>query len=125
MGFMDKMKDAANQASKSAGLGMGTGMGVGDQAAYRDRAIKLNQSGVNHPATVTTMTETGNSDPGGGKEIRFEVEVRPAGANPYAATFSQFVVAGSMSGVSEGSEITVRVDPDDPSSMLFWGATPP
>ena len=28
MGFMDKMKDAANQASKATG--MGTGMGIGE-----------------------------------------------------------------------------------------------
>jgi hypothetical protein len=47
------------------------------------------------------------------------------GANPYAASFSQFMVANSMSGVTEGSEVTVRVDPDDPSSMLFWGASAP
>jgi hypothetical protein len=119
MGFMDRMKDAANQASKP--LGMGTGMGVGDQAAYRDRAIKLNQSGVEHPATVKTLTETGNSDVGGGKEIQFEIEVRPADANPYAATFTQFMVQSVMDSVSEGSQITVRVDPDDPSSMMFWG----
>lgn len=122
MGFLDKMKDAANQASKATG--MGTGMGVGDQAAYRDRAIKLNQSGVNHPATVKSVTETGNADVSG-KEIRFEVEVRPAGGNAYAASFSQFMVEGSLGGVGEGSEITVRVDPDDPNSMLFWGANAP
>ena len=119
MGFMDRMKDAANQASKP--LGMGTGMGVGDQAAYRDKAIKLNQSGVEHPATVKTLTETGNSDVGGGKEIQFEIEVRPADANPYAATFKQFMVQSVMDSISEGSQITVRVDPDDPNSMMFWG----
>jgi hypothetical protein len=123
MGFLDKMKDAANQATKATG--MGTGMGIGDQAAYRDRAIRLNQAGVNHPATVKTMSETGNSDAAGGKEIRFEVEVRPANANPYAASFKQFMAEGSLTGVADGSEITVRVDPDDPNSMLFWGANAP
>jgi hypothetical protein len=123
MGFMDKMKDAANQASKATG--MGTGMGVGDQAAMRDRAIRLNQVGVNYPATVKAFAETGNSDVGGGKEIRFEVEVRPDNANPYAATFTQFMIEGSLTGVSEGGEITVRVDPDDPNSMLFWGGGAP
>jgi hypothetical protein len=122
MGFLDKMKDAANQATKATG--MGTGMGIGDQAAYRNQAIRLNQAGVNHPATVKTMAETGNSD-AGSKEVQFEVEVRPADAGPYAASFRQFMVEGSLTGVAEGSEITVRVDPDDPSSMLFWGAGAP
>lgn len=119
MGFMDKFKDAANQASK--GMGMGTGMGVGDQAAYQQKAMKLNQSGVNHPATVKSFRETGNTDMGGGKEIEFEVEVQPAGGAPYTTTFTQFMVDASMSTVSEGGQITVRVDPDDPNSMLVWG----
>jgi hypothetical protein len=123
MGFLDKMKDAANQATKTTG--MGTGMGIGDQAAYQKRAVRLNQSGVNHPATVKTMSETGNSDPGGGKEIQFQVEVQPANANPYAASFMQFMVEASLTGVAEGSEITVRVDPDDPNTMMFWGAGAP
>ena len=120
MGFFDKMKDAANQASKAGS--MGTGMGVGDAAAYQQKAVKLNQSGVNTAATVRSMEETGNTDMGGSKEIRFDVEVRPAGGSPYTTTFTQFMIQGSLGGVAEGSEITVRVDPDDPNSMIFWGA---
>lgn len=123
MGFMDRMKDAAGQASKATGVDMGTGMGAGDQMAYANRAARLNEAGVSHPALVKAARETGNTDPGGGTEVEFEVEVRPADANPYAATFRQFMVAGSMSTVSEGAEITVRVDPEDPSSMMFWGGS--
>jgi len=37
---------------------------------------------VNQPATVNAMTETGNTDPGGGKEIQFDVEVRPDAGAP-------------------------------------------
>ena len=116
---MDKFKDAANQASK--GMGMNTGMGVGDQAAYQQRAMKLNQAGVNHPAVLKSFRETGNSDMGGSKEIEFDVEVQPAGGSPYAATFAQFMPAGSENNLNEGGTITVRVAPDDPSSMLYWG----
>jgi hypothetical protein len=119
MGFMDKVKDAANQASK--GMGMGTGMGVGDQAGYQQRAMKLNQSGVNTPATITAVTETGNTDMGGSTEVAFEVEVRPEGGAPYAASFKQFMMAGSMNSLAAGREVTVRVDPDDPNSMMYWG----
>ena len=96
-------------------------MSVGDQAAYQQRAMKLNESGVNHPATVRSLRETGNSDPGG-TEIEFEVEVQPAGGSPYTATFRQFMVPAGIKDVSEGAQITVRVDPDDPSSMIYWGA---
>jgi len=120
MGFMDKFKDAAAQAQEMAQRAGGSMPGVGEQAAYRDRAIKLNESGVDTPATVKSLRETGNVD-AGGKEIAFEVEVRPAGAEPYTTTFTQFMVASVMEQVSEGGAITVRVDPDDPNSMLFWG----
>jgi hypothetical protein len=123
MGFFDKLKGAADQASKAGS--MNTGMGVGDVAAYQQKAVRLNQAGVNTPATVRSMAETGNTDIGGSTEIRFEVEVRPADGDPYTATFSQFMVAGSTSSLAEGSEVTVRVDPDDPNSMIFWGAGSP
>jgi hypothetical protein len=119
MGFMDRFKDAANQAS--TGMGMGTGMGVGDQAAYQQRVMKLNQSGVDTPATVTSVTETGNTDMGGSKELQFDVEVRPAAGTPYAASFKQFMMGAAVEGISAGSEVTVRVDPDDPNSMMYWG----
>jgi len=123
MGFLDKMKGAANQASKAGS--MNTGMGAGDVAAFQQKAVKLNQSGVNTAATVKSMAETGNTDMGGSVEIRFEVEVRPAGGAPYPAAFAQFMLPGATSGLDKGSEITVRVDPDDPGSMLFWGAASP
>jgi hypothetical protein len=122
MGFMDRMKGAASQAQELAKqASSGGGMSMGETAAYRDRAMKLNESGVEHPATVKALRETGKNDAGGGKEIEFQVEIRPATANPYAATFTQFMVQSVMDGISEGSEIVVRVDPDDPNSMMFWG----
>jgi uncharacterized protein DUF3592 len=117
MGFMDKFKDAAAQAQQAAQGGDATG----GQLEVRDRAMKLNQSGVDTPATVTGLRETGNTDIGGGKEIEFTVEVQPAGGSPYTTTFNQYMIESVMQQVSEGSGITVRVDPDDPNSMLFWG----
>jgi hypothetical protein len=123
MGFMDKMKDAAAQAgemAKSAGQSM-TKEGMTDAAAYRDRAVKLNNSGVNTPATIKSMSETGKTDVGGGKEIAFEVDVTPAGGAAYTTTFTQSMTAGVLEGLNVGDAITVRVDPDDQNSMLFWG----
>ena len=40
---------------------------------------------------------------------------------PHATTFSQFMVDSVMAGVAPGARIKVRVDPDDPTSMMFWG----
>ena len=123
MGFMDKMKDAASQAgemAKSAGQSM-TKEGMTDAAAYRDRAVKLNSSGVNTPATIKSMNETGKTDVGGGKEVAFEVEVTPAAGEAYTTTFTQSMQAGVLEGINVGDAITVRVDPDDRNSMLFWG----
>jgi|1185.fasta_scaffold08831_1 hypothetical protein len=123
MGFMDRMKEAASQASemaKGAGQSMSAG-GQTDAAAYRDRAIKLNQSGVNTPATIKSMSETGKTDMGGGKEIAFDVEVRPASGAAYENTFTQSMQPSVLESLNPGTEITVRVDPDDSTSMLFWG----
>jgi hypothetical protein len=126
MGFMDKMKDAAAQAgemAKSAGQSM-TKEGVTDAAEYRNRAVKLNNSGVNTPATIKSMNETGKTDMGGGKEIAFEVDVTPAGGEAYANTFTQSMQSSVLESLSPGVAITVRVDPDDKTSMLFWGMAP-
>jgi hypothetical protein len=123
MGFMDRFKEAASQAgdmAKSAGQSM-TKEGMTDAAAYRDRAVKLNSSGVNTPATIKSLSETGKTDMGGGKEIAFDVEVTPAGGEAYATTFTQSMQASVLESLTPGTAITVRVDPDDKNSMLFWG----
>jgi hypothetical protein len=121
MGFMDKFKDAAAGAQQAAQAGMPGGDAVGGQLEARDRAMKLNQSGVDTPATVTALRETGNTDIGGGKEIEFTVEVQPEGGSAYTTTFNQYMIDSVMGQVSEGSGITVRVDPGDPNTMMFWG----
>jgi hypothetical protein len=118
MGFMDRIKGAAKQAGHTAQMGMGGG----GMLEHRNVAIKLNESGVNHPATLKGLSETGRTDPGGGKETEFTVEVDPGEPGAYEATFTQFILAGQLGSHSEGSRITVRVDPDDPSSMMFWGS---
>ena len=44
---------------------------MNETAAYQARVMKLNQSGVETPATVTSAQPTGKTDFGGGKEIQF------------------------------------------------------
>lgn len=124
---MDKFKDAAQhaqQAAKSAGGSVASMGGMEGAAGQAAKANKIAQQGVQHPAVLKSMAETGNKDPlSGGVEYRMVVEVRPTGGEPYEATFDQQLIAQSVAGYKEkiGGEIVVNVDPDDPQSMLLWG----
>ena len=126
MGFMDQMKDAAKQAqeaAKQAGAQAQDAMPGGADAAYRDKVMKLNEAGVDTPATIKRLEPTGKTDAGGaGKEYEVEVEVKPADGDPYTATFTQSMHEQTMgSWATEGADVNVRVDPDDKSSMILWG----
>ncbi len=121
--YEDMMRQAQEMAQRMGmGAQLGTPMDMNETAAYQARVMKLNQSGNETPATITSVQATGKTDFGGGKEILFGVDVAPPNAQPYAATFSQFMVDSTMGGVAPGARITVGVDPDDPTSMMFWGS---
>jgi hypothetical protein len=127
MGFMDKFKDATQQAQDAAKAAGGSVANMGGMGGAADTAAKTNkiaQQGVKHPAVLKGMRETGQKDPlSGGIEYELEVEVRPTGAEPYTATFTQQLIEQSVDAYKEkiGGEIVVNVDPDDPQSMLLWG----
>jgi hypothetical protein len=111
MGFMDQFKDA-----------MQSGVPSDQDMEYMQKVTKLNDSGVEAPAMIKRLAATGRTDVGGGKEYEVDVEVRPADGSPYPATFTQYMHEGSMgSWATEGADVKVRMDPDDPSSMILWG----
>jgi hypothetical protein len=125
MGFMDKMKDAASQAAdaaKAGGQTMREGMSS-DTAATAAKMNKLATSGVEQKAILQSMTPTGKTSLGGGAEHTLVVEVQPVGGAPYTCTFNQDLIQASAEAFSQkvGQEITVKVDPDDPQSMVAWG----
>ena len=123
MGFMDKFKQAQDSA-KAVGGSVASLGGRGGAAETAAKTNKIAQQGVKHPAVLKGMRETGNKDPlSGGVEYELEVEVRPTGGEPYAATFAQQIIAQSAEDYKKkiGGEIVVNVDPDDPQSMLLWG----
>ena len=125
MGFMDRMKDAAAQAgdaAKAGGQAMSDGMSS-ETAASAAKMQKLATSGVEHAAILKSMTPTGKTALGGGIEHQIAVEVRPAGAEPYEASFTQDLIQQSVDGFQRkvGAQITVKVDPDDPQSLVAWG----
>ena len=126
MGFRDKMRAAqeqAQQAVSGAGAsipGVG-GMDMNAQAAYAQRAQKLAQSGVEAPGVIHSIRPTGQTDLGGGQQTEFDVSIRPATGDPFQTTISQSMLPAQMEDLSEGKSITVKYDPDSPTSALIYG----
>ena len=134
MGFLDRMKQAQEQAQQAyqqeaagappaapAGGGM-PGMGdMAAQAAYAQRAQKLAQSGVEAPGVIHAIRPTGQSDMGGGQQVEFDVTYRPDGGEPFQTTISQSMLPAQLEELSEGQSITVKYDPDAPASALIYG----
>jgi hypothetical protein len=110
MGFMDKLKGTAKQALNPVG-----------QAGERDKIMKLNKVGVLTPAVVDSMKEV-STQLGGGHQIEFDLTVQPQAGTAYQVHVSQSLHDATMQGITEGGKINVKVDPDDPQSLLVWGA---
>jgi hypothetical protein len=110
MGFLDKLKGTAKQAINPVG-----------QAGERDKIMRINKVGVETLATVNTMREVG-TQLGGGHQIDFDLTVHPAGGDDYQVQVSQSMHEATLQGIGEGGNVTVKVDPDDPQSLLVWGA---
>ena len=117
MGFMDKMKKAAESAqAQTSKVGIGANA---DQMALANRAQKLMKSGVDTPAHIDSMTPTGATDTPGGAENVIELTVKPAGGEPYAVSMNQYIYPSAP--FSAGEDVTVKVDPDDPNTVMLWG----
>ena len=85
--------------------------------------MKINKEGVDGRATVVSMTKTG-SQLGGGNQMDFVLTVHPASGDDYQVTTSQSMHATPLEGITEGGDVIVKIDPDDPQSLLVWGAAP-
>jgi hypothetical protein len=117
MGFMDRVKQAAESAqAQTSKIGVGAS---GDQMGLANKAQKLMNEGVETPGHIDSMTSTGNTDKPGGTEHAIEVTVTPAGGEPYQVTFNQYVYPSAP--FSAGEDVIVRVAPDDPNTVMLWG----
>ena len=130
MGFMDKIRNAQEQAQGAmGGAGQGQsamppGMGGTDMAAQAAQAQmyqKLAQSGVEAPGVIHSIRPTGVTDMSGGQQTEFDVSIKPAGGDPFQTTISQSMLPAQMEDLSEGKSITVKYDPDSPTSALLYG----
>jgi hypothetical protein len=112
MGFLDKVKGTAKQAVSPRG-----------QMAERDKIERINQSGIEARATVDVMRETG-TQLGGGHQIEFELTVHPSDGDDYRVSTEQSMHDVTLQGIVQGGQVVVKVDPEDPQSLLVWGAAP-
>ena len=110
MGFLDKVKGTAKQA-----------VNAGGSMKERDKIQKINASGVDAIATVDSMEEVG-SQLGGGHQIDFQLTVHPTDGADYQVVTSQSMHEQTLKGVEQGAKVAVKIDPDDPQSLLVWGA---
>ena len=117
MGFMDKVKQAAEGVqAQTSKVGVGAGRGQMDLA---NKAKMLMDSGVDTPAHIDSMESTGNTDKPGGTEHMITATVKPAAGDPYEVTFNQYIYPSAP--FSAGEDVTVRVAPDDPNTVMLWG----
>jgi hypothetical protein len=117
MGFMDRLKGAAESAQAATSkVGVGAS---GDQMALANKAKRLRSEGVDTPAHIDTMTATGNTDKPGGTEYVVDLTVSPAGGAAYAVSTNQYVYPSAP--FSQGEDVTVKVDPADANVVMIWG----
>jgi hypothetical protein len=88
--------------------------------AQRDKIQRINQSGVDARATVDEMRETG-TQLGGGHQIDFELTVHPASGEDYHVSTSQSMHDVTLQGIAQGGDAVVKLDLEDPQSLLVWG----
>jgi hypothetical protein len=125
MGLFSKAKEAQAQAAQAMGAGAAQApsagqMGGAGQMAYAQMAQKLYASGVDAQGVVHSIQPTGGTDIGGGQEVNFEVSIKPADGEPYQTTITQSMLPAQLEGIQEGSAITVKYDPDSPTTALIY-----
>jgi hypothetical protein len=124
LGFFKNIKDAQAQAQEAMAGNQGMqGMGgdMAEQAAYAQLANKLGQSGVEAPGVVHAIRPTGETDMGGGQKVEFDVSIKPGDGDAFQTTIKQSMLPAQLEDFTEGKSITVKYDPDSPTSALIYG----
>ena len=117
MGFLDRFKGAAESVqAQTSKIGVGASAG---QMALANRGKRLMDHGVDTPGHIDSMEPTGNTDTPGGAEHIISLTVSPPGGEPYAVTTNQYIYPAAP--FAAGEDVMVRVDPEDPQSVMLWG----
>jgi hypothetical protein len=116
----------------NAGAGMGFGalkdlMALANEARaesgpmreYATRIQRLSMGGVDATATVRSVAPTTIAALMGGEQVHVELTVQPSSGAPYDASTDQLLMPGQSKRLAAGDEVRVKVDPDDPQSVLL------
>ena len=90
------------------------------QAAYAQLAQKLHTAGVEAQGVIHSITP-GQPDMGGNLMTDVEVSIKPADGEPYQTTVKQSFLPAQLEELSEGKAITLKYDPDSPTSAMIYG----
>jgi hypothetical protein len=107
LGGFRQMKDGVAQANQI----------MGDMAADGEKANHLGANGQDGTATITAVRDTGmtvNDNP----SIEMDLQVQVAGAPPYPVTHQQVVSRLAIANFQPGANVTVKVDPANPQSLI-------
>ena len=133
MGFFKDIKnlqDTAKEMTPPVHRGIGGGFramtdGVaqasqmmGQTATDGRKAQHLMQAGRVGTATVAGVRQTGtfvNNNP----ECELDLQVTVDGGVPYAVAHRQVLAMVALPGFQPGASVPVRVDPDDPDSLII------
>jgi hypothetical protein len=107
-----------------AGAGGAGGMMGGDmaaQAAAAQLTSKLGAQGIEASGVIRAVRPTGETDMGGGQKTEVDVTIAPDGGSAYDTTVTQSFLPAQLEGLTSGGVITVKCDPDNPSTALIYG----
>jgi hypothetical protein len=133
--MFDRVKQQAKDALSGVGTlpggtpaGVNPGMMAGlptdmeEKLRYRDLAQKLKASGVEAPAVINAIRR-GTTDPiSGSVSTELDISIKPADGAPYEATVKQAMLPAWLDTLSPGEAVSVKYDPDNPTSALIYGS---
>jgi hypothetical protein len=93
--------------------------------AYRDRVTRLHAHGVETPATLRSIELGEHSPMLGGRSAQLILDIEPPGRTPYEVATDQVLHDTMAQTLTAGARVTVKIDPDDPQSVMVWGAVAP
>jgi hypothetical protein len=97
------------------------GGGMEAMTAYRNRAARVYQRGVEMPATLRSVAVGQHAPMLGGIPVQLQLTVEPPGRPPYDVSTDQVMDGSLAATLAAGQRVTVKVDPDDPQCLMIWG----
>ena len=125
MGMFKDLKDINKMAKEMGGQrpsmkeGLAQAKGaLADVQQMQGNQARLMQTGLEGRAVVKQLRDTGtmvNNMP----TLELDLEVSVAGREPYPVAHRQVVSHASLGGLQPGATVAVKVDPDDPATLIL------